>query len=422
MNSWEKQRVIEDASNALSKARLDLVLDHPFFGSLALRLKPVVDETVTLAWTDGVRLGINPAPFLALTPAKRMGLIAHEVLHCANGHPWRMDARDEEGWGRACDKAINGILVEAGFDLPEGGCMPAPHEKDQAAEVIYAAMMRGPKGGKKNQPGQGEGEEQFTDPGAIRAPESPNKGKGKDKGNGQSQDGEGDGDPSEQGQAPAPMSEAEKEQLENDWKIATVQAAMMAKSRGSLPGGIEQLVDLVKKPPIDWRAELRRFMQAHANNDYSWTRPNPRYMARGLYLPALKNEEMGPVVFAYDTSASITPVEIQKFNDEAESVIEEVKPEYTLVLQADARVNDVQRFEKGDSYTPATVKGRGGTNFCPVFEYVEKEGIRPACLIYVTDLEGPYPPVAPDYPVLWVCTTAREAKWGETIRLDIHGE
>lgn len=418
--AYQRQRLHEEAAHAFSKARLDLVLDHPFFGALALRLRPIADESCNVAWTDGRRLGINPESFLALSAEQRKGLIAHEVLHCANGHPWRQDARDHESWARACDKAINWVIEQAGLELPDGCALPNAGEENQAAEVIYAAMMRNPKGDGEGD-GQGDStgaDNTFTDPGGIRSPESPNGKEG--QGDGQDGDGDGDGVGQESKKDGAATSETVKEQLENSWKIATVQAALMAKSRGELPGGIEQLIDLVKKPPIDWRAELRRFMQQQAKNDYSWTRPNTRYLARGLYLPALRDEQMGPIVVAYDTSGSISAEELQKFNDEAASVIEEVKPEYTLVLQADARVNDARRFERGDSFEPLPLKGRGGTNFCPVFEHLEKEGIIPACLIYLTDLEGLMPPAPPDFPVLWVCTTDREADWGETIRLDVH--
>ena len=416
MNNWQREKMLEEAAGAFSKARLALVLDHPFFGSLALRLKPVVDDQCEVAWTDGVRIGLNPAAFLALSSDQRQGLIAHQVLHCANGHPWRKDSRDEKTWARACDRAINSVIVEAGMELPAGVDMPAPGQEGQAAEVIYAELMRQPQGDGQ---GDGEGEGQsFTDPGAIRSPESGDgQGQGKGEGAGDKHS-DGNGEERQQGGA---VSETVKEQLENSWKIATVQAALMAKARGELPGGIEQLIDLVKKPPIDWRAELRRFMQAHAKNDYSWTRPSARYLARGLYLPSLKNEEMGPVVIAYDTSGSITVEELQKFNDEAAAVIEEAKPEYTLVIQADAKVNGVQRIERGEMFEPAALKGRGGTNFNPVFDYVEAEDVRPACLIYLTDLEGPWPENAPDFPVLWVCTTDKEADWGETIRLDAYG-
>ena len=44
--------------------------------------------------------------------------------------------------------------------------------------------------------------------------------------------------------------------------------------------------------------------------------------------------------------------------------------------------------------------------------------IQPACLVYLTDLQGTFPDKPPDYPVLWVTTTDQEAPWGETVRLE----
>jgi predicted metal-dependent peptidase len=61
--------------------------------------------------------------------------------------------------------------------------------------------------------------------------------------------------------------------------------------------------------------------------------------------------------------------------------------------------------------------GGGGTDFRPVFEWVRKQGIEPACLIFFTDLDGPMPSVEPGYPVLWCCVNKQQAPWGETINL-----
>jgi predicted metal-dependent peptidase len=80
----------------------------------------------------------------------------------------------------------------------------------------------------------------------------------------------------------------------------------------------------------------------------------------------------------------------------------------------------VDRYDRGDHFQAPAVCGRGGTDFRPVFAHVEAENVQPACLIYLTDLEGSYPETEPDYPVLWIATTNHRATWGETIRLDIH--
>ena len=95
------------ALKKLITARVSLVLDQPFFGALALSLPPKEDTTCDTAWTDGRSLGYNPAFVESLTHAELTGLIAHEVMHCAMGHPWRRDARDPKQFNVACDLAIN---------------------------------------------------------------------------------------------------------------------------------------------------------------------------------------------------------------------------------------------------------------------------------------------------------------------------
>ena len=51
-------------------------------------------------------------------------------------------------------------------------------------------------------------------------------------------------------------------------------------------------------------------------------------------------------------------------------------------------------------------KGRGGTDFAPVWKYIEEKGLMPKACIYLTDL---YPcdwGEKPPYPVLWISTTS----------------
>jgi hypothetical protein len=73
----------------ISKQRTALVLDQPFFGVLALRLKVVEDPLCKTFWTDGESLGYNPAYLGGLNDLQTRGVLAHEILHVANGHCWR---------------------------------------------------------------------------------------------------------------------------------------------------------------------------------------------------------------------------------------------------------------------------------------------------------------------------------------------
>jgi predicted metal-dependent peptidase len=77
----------------LTRARTQLLLNQPFFGTLCLRLKLVAGELPTMA-TDGRRIVYDPAFVEELTAAELEAVLAHEVLHCALGHHCRRGERD----------------------------------------------------------------------------------------------------------------------------------------------------------------------------------------------------------------------------------------------------------------------------------------------------------------------------------------
>ncbi|WP_027720868.1 DUF2201 family putative metallopeptidase [Maridesulfovibrio zosterae] len=108
------------AERKLLKARADLLLHQPFFGSLCLRMNPVEDRASSSAWTDGKTFGYNPYYIEKLSGSQVEGLLAHTIMHPACQHHKRRNGRDERIWNMACDHSINWILLEAGFDLPDG--------------------------------------------------------------------------------------------------------------------------------------------------------------------------------------------------------------------------------------------------------------------------------------------------------------
>lgn len=385
---------INQAKEAIIKARVALVMSHPFFGALALRLKPVADPTCKTMWTNGVHLGYNPAYVMSMTPHEVQGTICHEVLHCANGHIWRRDARHPKKWNIACDYAIDPIVEDAGMVQKDKLINPA--WKGKASEEIYTLLPDAPDGG-GNQPSQGSGDQ----------------GDGTSDGN----------DPGEGDYGPGAVRDGDRQtaaEMESDWKVATIQAAQVAKAQGKLPASLELFIGEITRPKIDWKSELRRFIQQAARNDYSWKRPNPRYMASGLYLPSLHSEQMPAIVVAVDTSGSIGHAELNAFASEINGIADEARPETIHVVYCDAKVAHVDKFEAGEQIV-INPKGGGGTDFAPVFEYVAEQGIEPACLIYLTDLCGSFPRQAPDYPTLWVSTERdMEVPFGETLPLEIN--
>ena len=128
------------AQHCITRARAALVMEHPFFGSLALRLRFKADPTCVDMWTDGKTLGYNPAFSTALSQKSLVGAMAHEVLHLAFGHHLRRKGRDAKLWNRACDLAINHILVESGFTLPQGFAHNPAYAGMNADEIFDALV------------------------------------------------------------------------------------------------------------------------------------------------------------------------------------------------------------------------------------------------------------------------------------------
>ena len=57
---------MNDGLEEYTKSRSQLVLRNPFFGTLALRLKPISDDSVPTACTNGQFIAFNPNWFLKL--------------------------------------------------------------------------------------------------------------------------------------------------------------------------------------------------------------------------------------------------------------------------------------------------------------------------------------------------------------------
>ena len=423
----------------LTRARTQLLLNQPFFGTLCLRLKLVSGSVPTMA-TDGRQIAFNPAFVDGLKPAELEAVLAHEVMHCALGHHCRRGERDPRLWNEAADLAINPILVGNGFTLPAGALID-PSFSDLSAEEIYARLLgdkndqSDSEAAQTSQPGGGnsgggasDNQQQSPQNGQPPATSSDsatqkasNRGTlapGQAQGSCVSERRPGDfGDvldaTDDQGN---PASEAEKSRQQHEWSIAADQAIRSAKACGNEPAQIERPLHESRVSAQDWRALLRDFIAATTPSDYRWSPPNRRYVASGLYLPSVHRSGVGEIVIAVDTSGSIGSRELEQFAAEISAISDEAQPEAIHVVYCDAAVQSVQEFGSSEPVR-LEPKGGGGTDFRPAFEWVEINGITPTCLIYLTDLCCDSYPEPPQYPVLWVTDSRRIAPFAETVRI-----
>ena len=402
---------VNSVKRRLVAARATLVLDHPFFGALALRMdiqEETRGRTSTMA-TDGRSVFYQKEYVEGCSDQELVGLLAHEVMHPAMQHHTRRGDRDPGLWNEAADYSINPILTEAGFVLP-GAPLLNREYCGMSAEQIYEALKKS-QDDKSSEPPEDAEADGTSDEDSVA----------EGGGGGNSAPDDDADENSHAAERPGGVLDApDPAQQEAEWQVALKQATQAAHMMGQLPGGIAHSVEEVMKPRVDWKSILRRFVQQSATADYSWRMPNRRYIARGLYLPELRSESMPTLIVVVDSSASTQSV-LPTFKAELQSIVEECQPESTIVMMADATVQRVDEFQRGDPIE-FNVEGFGGTDFRPVFEHVDREQLNPACLIYLTDADGVYPDKPSTYPTLWAITTPnRQAPWGETVYIDVTG-
>jgi predicted metal-dependent peptidase len=428
----------DSVEKKLTRARTQLLLSQPFFGSLCLRLKLSPGPVPTMA-TDGRRILYNPAFVGSLDPAELEGVLAHEVMHVALGHHCRRGERQRKTWNEAADYAVNPILIGNGFTLPSGVLLD-PSFDNLSAEEIYARLIQrpgiggdsgtpsppetNPSGGSSQQGGNPSPSVQSPQPSGTSnncpGPPSPQQ---NDRASEESPLGEdhpgGFGEvldaTDEDGN---PASPAEKSRQEHEWAIAADQALRSAKMCGREPGNVARPLQESRQSRQDWRSILRDFVAATMPSDYRWTPPNRRHISRGLYLPSVDRSGLGRIAVAVDTSGSIGVRELEQFAGEISAIADEAKPEAIHVVYCDAAVQSSQEFGPGEPLE-LEPKGGGGTDFRPVFDWVAQNAINPVCLIYLTDLCCYSYPAPPEYPVLWVTNSRRTAPLGETVRIEI---
>jgi predicted metal-dependent peptidase len=390
------------------RSHLIMKTETAFFGVLAYRVALIPDETVGSECINGRELRYARDFVRGLTWEEAVGVFVHELMHPSMGHLERLGGRDFEMFNVACDHAINLILLDGGFTLPEDR-LADERFRAMSAEEIYSVLMRERKERKSNPQSDGSGKSGGS--GGTGAPSSPSAGNqskppaGKDGDSGEGDKPKNVGGcgvfdvPKDDQGKPATRREIEEEARE--WQIAVNQAVAAAKRAGELPGYLETIVGELREPVVSWREQLKRFVSSSVKQDYTWSPPNRRHVAAGMYLPGIKSDGVGEMVFAIDTSGSMDEEALQQALDELNGIIEDVQPETVHVIQCDTRINHYEAVSASDYPLTLNAKGRGGTNFVPVFDEVARLGIAPICLVYFTDLCCNWFPDAPDYPVLW---------------------
>jgi predicted metal-dependent peptidase len=124
-------------------------------------------------------------------------------------------------------------------------------------------------------------------------------------------------------------------------------------------------------------------------------------------------------VFAVDTIASIGEKEFSVFLSEILGCMSQFggKVKGKLIYcDADIPANGVYDLEDVATSMPV---GGGGTDFRPVFKWIEDNLDECAGLVYLTDGDGYYPQKEGNFPTLWVLTQPYDVSFGITTEIKI---
>lgn len=367
----------------LSKARTKLVLTEPFYATVVLSMTQVLCKEVHgrplwLAATDGTHLYVNPENFEKLPLLEAVGVLKHEVMHVVGMHPFRGHGKQARRWNIATDSVINPIIRDEGGSLP-AGVIDGSQYKGMSAEQVYNLL-----------------------PPMDDTP-----------------------DPNNPMDDDIVLAKDTSQSAQNAVKNMVAQAAAVAKAAGRLPESVRQALEDIFHPTIDWREALLEFLVNNTQDDYTFARPNRRFISgdNPMYLPSLAGTgAMQSLGFMADVSMSISMDDIAQALGEVVGCVNDVKPSKLVVAYCDVKVQHADFFDEPNE-AAVTEKlerhGAGGTDMPAGLKWFKRNVPDCQAVIVFTDGYTPWG-AAEDYPfpVLWAITTpGLVAPWGTTIHI-----
>ena len=403
----EKRKAI--CLEQLSLDRQNLLMRWPFTGGIMMRMElvPVRDDRLDTACTDGNSIFVDINFYATLDKHERIAVLAHEVWHSVLLHMTRKKNRDKDLFNQAADLEIHFSLAEEKIKEP----WVLPHDPQWAtlsAEEIYEKIFEREKKKKKesdkSSKGKGSFDRHIYEGDTLEEPPQSSR---------------EEGDPSEF-VVDSDFFPCVRQDIAERVRGRIVAAAQQVeKIYGTLPGNAASLVEKLLNPQLPWREVLKQFVTTCYGGERRYLPPSRRHIWNNLYLPGMRSERLKAVV-AVDTSGSTIP-EMESFFTELNSLMQSFGQYEMTVIHCDAAVQKIENYSDARPFRGKALelKGGGGTDFRPVFEYVQKMPQKPDLLIYITDGYGPAPENPPSYPVLWVLSANGEnhCPWGKVIQL-----
>ena len=352
----------------LESAISKLLLYNPLYGEVFLFLNKIESKTIKTMAVGVIRqvdlaLYYNEEFIKGLSGDELRAVLKHEALHILLHHLVRVrhGAFNPKGFNIAADMAINCHIL----NLPTSAIYPKTFElpDGQSADWYYKSLKEEAEKRKQDleQMLADKGVETVDDHGLW---------------------GEFD-------------EEIVSEKIKNIAESAI--KAQEKKGWGDTPGGLVEQIIAANKPVVNWKKEVKWFINkvVELGRKNTRMRPNRRYIFQS---PGTKRDYTSRLLVAFDTSGSVSSEQLTYFTTELNGMIDHVICDF---IQFDCQINGKpEKFSK--KAAKIDIKGRGGTNFGPVIQLADNEGYDG--LVIFTDGYAPFPP-KPKVRLLWaVCS------------------
>lgn len=416
--NFEKLNKLDSLALDVLKLSRNTLLVNLRFLDMALSQFEMVNLLDSLA-VDGKHIFYNPVWVLQRYKADKNQVTRdylHMVFHCVFHHAFVDTLVDKEYWDLACDIAAENAINELGLSCLEVGReqkqLTHIHELKQnlnvlSAEKIYHYYLeyQVPKDEIAKIRKAFEVDDHFIwylPPDEVALMIS--------------------GDLQDSSSA---LSKELQQEWENIAKRMQTDLETFSKQHGDKAGSMLQSLQAVTREKYDYSEFLKKFAvygEAMKINDdefdYIFYTYGMKLYGKMPLIEPLEYKDVKRIkefVIAIDTSGSTSGELVQKFLNKTYNILKQEESFFTKInlhiIQCDAEIQEdvkITTQEEFDHYIQTMeIKGLGGTDFRPVFEYVNelkhnKEFINLKGLIYFTDGYGSFPAHKPDYDTAFV--------------------
>ncbi len=378
----------------------------------------VEEPTARYVATDGVKIYIDPDYVIEKfkeSPAKLPRVYMHMLFHCIFFHPFQYDKVDFEIWDFSTDAAVENTMLELGWkdmglpnDAKRREYLARINRKISplTAENLYMYYKENPDVAKKDleyAPFFKEDDHEYW----VSIDNMVGKQRDSDR---------------------TDLNGRNNYALE-EWKQVgksiQLNVESLSRYREKMSGDAAESIRNIFKEKYSYRDFLKKFVAPQEEMKINQDEFDYIFYTYGMKLygnlPLIEpleykdTDKIKDFVIAIDTSGSCQGKVVRSFLNKTYTIIKEsgtfMDKMNLHIIQCDSRIKSAVKITSQDDFdnymSDLEVKGFGGTDFRPVFEYVNtqlrnKEFQDFRGLLYLTDGNGVYPKAVPEYPTAFI--------------------